>query len=54
MTSEHQRHVINGIVAGAIGYTVIVAFFAAANVATYETPGAAIQAFLQAPHPSGG
>lgn len=38
MTSEHQRHLVNGIVVGAIGYAVIVAFFAAANVVQGRSP----------------
>ena len=38
MTSEHQRHLVNGIVVGTIGYGVIVAFFAVANIAQGRSP----------------
>lgn len=38
MTSERQRTLVNGLVAGTIGYAVIVVFFAAANVAQGRSP----------------
>ena len=38
MTSERQRTLVNGLVAGTIGYAVIVAFFAAANVVQGRSP----------------
>lgn len=38
MTSGHQRHLVNGIVVGTIGYGVIVAFFAVANIAQGRSP----------------
>lgn len=38
MTPQRQRHLVNGLIAGTIGYAVIVVFFATANAVQGRSP----------------